>query len=61
MSDMYHKHSSIPRLGLLKIDGAGNEQSGELRPRSRINDTDSEYVKMAKTGGHASEFFVHFS
>ena len=60
MSGSYHKNGSIPCLGLLKIDGSGGEQNGELRPRSRINDTDSEYVKMAKIGGHASRFYIIF-
>ena len=50
-----HKYGSIPRLGLLKIDGSAADQNGDNRPRSRISDTDSEYVKMAKIGGHASE------
>ena len=60
MSSSYLKYGSIPRLGLLKIDGSGDGQNGEVRPRSRINDTDSEYVKMAKIGGHASEFCIIF-
>eukprot|EP00795_Rhopilema_esculentum_P013713 gene13713-4633_t len=45
---------SFAHLGLLKIDGAAKEQNGDVRPRSRINDTDSAYVKMAKIGGHAN-------
>ena len=61
MFENHRKHSSVPRLGLLKIDGGGSEQNGEVRPRSRINDTDSEYVRMAKTGGHASEFYLIFN
>ena len=55
MTKNYLKHGSIPCLGLLKIDGGASEQNEEARPRSRINDTDSEYVKMAKIGGHASK------
>lgn len=53
-----HKYGSIPRLGLLKIDGSASDQNGD-RPRSRISDTDSEYVKMAKIGGHASELICN--
>ena len=54
-----HKYGSIPRLGLLKIDGSASDQNGDNRPRSRISDTDSEYVKMAKIGGHASELIYN--
>ena len=50
---------SFAHLGLLKIDGAAKEQNGDVRPRSRINDTDSAYVKMAKIGGHASKCFLY--
>ena len=56
MAENSRKNGSVPRLGLLKIDGNGSEQNEEARPRSRISDTDSEYVRMAKTGGHASKF-----
>ena len=56
MAENNRKNGSVPRLGLLKIDGNGSEQNEEARPRSRVNDTDSEYVRMAKTGGHASKF-----
>ena len=55
-----HKYGSIPRLGLLKIDGSASDQNGDNRPRSRISDTDSEYVKMAKIGGHASELILRY-
>ena len=56
MAENNRKNGSVPRLGLLKIDGNGSEQNEEARPRSRVNDTDSDYVRMAKTGGHASKF-----
>ncbi|XP_065051551.1 uncharacterized protein LOC135681159 isoform X3 [Rhopilema esculentum] len=53
-SDYVKLAKSGGHQGLLKIDGAAKEQNGDVRPRSRINDTDSAYVKMAKIGGHAN-------